>query len=290
MPGLVNLNGIEPEPDQQIGGFKRVDHQAVGRHAADDAHEVRRRLVDDAFHLGGHGYGKVPPRQPLAQARRDGLIDAQSDQHERAFRFRQFRLERQCRRSRVGAVNNGVVTMPVGRRRARRHRLDRLSRRQRHVRHAVGTLHAGVEREPDGVAGIRARDLLDHLAHRPVSVVQGQQLVRVAGWKFVGDLRRDGEERFLIEVRARHRQEQVGGAGAERGDYHARLPSQFAVDRGGNSRVGLVPHQHEVDADFPQLVDQDEHFTTRQAERPVNPSICQGPRHRRRRRRHRDVD
>ena len=42
VPGLVDLDRIEAETDQQIGCLQRVDHQAVGRHAADHADEVRR--------------------------------------------------------------------------------------------------------------------------------------------------------------------------------------------------------------------------------------------------------
>jgi hypothetical protein len=90
----------------------------------------------------------------------------------------------------------------------------------------------------------------------------------------------------LIEVRVRHRQQQIGGARTERGDHHARLAFQLSIDRGGNSGVRFVPHQDKVDAGLPQLVDQDEHLTARKTEGPFDASIRQGLRYRRRRRRH----
>ena len=80
--------------------------------------------------------------------------------------------------------------------------------------------------------------------------------------KLVGDLRRDGEQRFLIEVGVGDRQQQVGRAGAERGNDHTRLLLQLAIDRGGESGVGFMPHQDEIDARLAQFVDQDQDFAT----------------------------
>jgi hypothetical protein len=132
---------------------------------------------------------------------------------------------------------------------------------------------AGIERIAHGFNGVLARDLPHRAAHRAEGVVQRQQLVRVAFGQVVRQLRGDGEQRFLIEVGIGHRQQQVGSAGAERGNHHARLALQLAVNGGGNAGVGFVAHQHEVDAGLAQLVDQDEHFSARKTEGLANAPV-----------------
>ncbi len=104
----------------------------------------------------------------------------------------------------------------------------------------------------------------------------------VAGREFVRELRRDGQQRLLVEIRARDRQHQVGGARPQRGQHHAGLAAELAVDGRRDAGIGLVTHQHEVDAHLAAFVDQDQHFSAGQAEHPIDARIRQRLRNRRR--------
>jgi hypothetical protein len=103
--------------------------------------------------------------------------------------------------------------------------------------------------------------------------VERQQLMRVAFRELVRQLRRDREQRFLIQIRAAERQHQVRCARAERRQHHAGLSAKLSVDRRGDAGIRLVPHQDEIDAGAPKLVDQHEHFASRQSEDAFDASV-----------------
>ena len=177
VPKLVDLNRIEPEANQQVRSIQRFDHQSVGRHAADDADEVRRGLVDNSLHLWGDGDRKVPLVEPAAQSGGVLRIDSQSDQHQWALGLRTARSQIGSTRSRSDGGTGGVGVSPFGP--DRRQRLHGLPRRQRQIGHAVRALDARRQRTADRFVRIRLRDRVDDAAHRLITVVQRQQLMRV---------------------------------------------------------------------------------------------------------------
>ena len=212
----------------------------------------------DALHLRRDGKRQLPLVEPAAKVRRALGLDAQPDQHQRALGHRASRPQIGRARRRVGhrprrrafVILRPIISSGLIASRADSVRYDTPYGRSMHAASAW----------PIDLAGVGLRDLLDDAAHRPERVVQRQQLMRMRRGKVVGDLRGDRQQRLLIEIGARDRQQQVGGAGTERGDDDAGLAIELAVDRGGDAGVGLVPHQHEIDARLAQLVDQDEHF------------------------------
>ena len=84
--------------------------------------------------------------------------------------------------------------------------------------------------------------------------------------KIIRQLRGDRQQRLLIQVGVGHRQQQVCSARPQRRDHDAWLTIEFSVNGGCKPCIRFVPHQHEVDARLPQLVDQDEHLAAGQAE------------------------
>ena len=157
-------------------------------------------------------------------------------------------------------------------RRAHRGR-QRLPSGKREVRRAVRPLHALRQRARHDLEHVAAGDLVHVPRHRPIGVVKRQQLVGVAGGKPVRDLRRDREQRLLIQIRAAQRQHQVRRSRPQRRQHHARLAAQLAVHRRRDAGVRFVAHQHEVDAGASKLVDQDEHFAARKSEHAFDPGI-----------------
>ena len=99
--------------------------------------------------------------------------------------------------------------------------------------------------------------------------------MRVTCGKVVGDLSGDREQWLLVQVGAAQRQHQVGGTRAQRGQHDAGLSAQFAMHRGRDAGIGLVPHQDEIHSRAPQLVHQHEHFASRQSEDALDAGIGQ---------------
>ena len=85
----------------------------------------------------------------------------------------------------------------------------------------------------------------------------------VAGWKVVRDLRRNREQRLLIQKGAAEREHQVGGARTQSGQHDAGLSAQLSVHRRRDAGIGLVPHQDEIDSDAAEFIHQDENFASR---------------------------
>jgi hypothetical protein len=284
VPLLVHLHRVEAESDQQVGGLERVNHQPVGGHAADHADEIGGGLVNDALDLRGDGDGQVPAGEPRANPRCVGGVDAEAEQDQRALRL--FEAAAQVGGGRVRVRRRR--SHPPGRRACirRRRRLHRFARRHRQVGGAVRPLHARRQRARHHLAGVGAGDLVHEAAHRPIGVVEREQLMGVARRKLVRDLRRDRQQRLLIQVGARQRQHQVGGAGPEGRQHHAGLAAELAVDGRRDAGVGFVPHQHEIDAGAAQLVDQHQDFPAGQPEHTRDARVGQSLRHRRRRRCH----
>jgi len=94
--------------------------------------------------------------------------------------------------------------------------------------------------------------------------------MRVTRRELLGNLRRDGEERLLIQIGAAEGQHQVRRARPQRAQHHPRLAAKLPVDGGGDASVGLVTHEDEFDAGAAQLVDEHEHLAAWQAEHAID--------------------
>ena len=227
----------------------------------------------------------MPGVQPTAQRRGDCRVRTETDQHEGTLRGSQLRRQLARNRGR-GSGRRACRTGRARDRRTRPGRLQCLTRRQREIGHAEGPLHRRRERARHGVVDGLGRDRRDVPGHRPIDVVEREQLMRVTRGELGRDLRRDGNQRLLIEIGIGNRQHQIRGARPERREHDARLPPELAVDRGRDAGVRLVPHQHEVHARLAQFVDQNQHFTAGKTEDALDPRLGDQSGHSGRRRRH----